>query len=295
MTQPVPDPNTQTPRFRAAFERLLTSIRAVPESELAAINIDVPSSVATALGALVEIRPLRDQIVKDVSSFDISLLDNLESYALALGHAQTEYQTATETPASLLALANEAIKWRTILLNDATTLISRGMLSEAVLGELKGINGHKNIVFDLFALANVLKKNWANISTKTTVSEDEVIQAQILADKLLTAVGEREQAPVIAAVAVRDRQAAFTLFITAYDEVRSVISYQRRKQGDVDSIIPSLYAGRIITKKKPTDETGDKPVTPGPVSPTGNQPNTPGTNPTPAAKVDVSESGPFMH
>ncbi len=243
----------------------------------------------------VEIRPLRDQIVKDVSSFDISLLDNLESYALALGHAQTEYQTATETPASLLALANEAIKWRTILLNDATTLISRGMLSEAVLGELKGINGHKNIVFDLFALANVLKKNWANISTKTTVSEDEVIQAQILADKLLTAVGEREQAPVIAAVAVRDRQAAFTLFITAYDEVRSVISYQRRKQGDVDSIIPSLYAGRIITKKKPTDETGDKPVTPGPVSPTGNQPNTPGTNPTPAAKVDVSESGPFMH
>lgn len=279
----------------AAFERELPAIRAVPESEFAAINVDVQSSVATALGAWPEIRALRDQIVKDVSSFDITLLDNLESYTLALGHAQTEYQTATETPASLLALANEAIKWRTILLNDATTLISRGLLSEAVLGELKGINGHKNIAFDLFALANVLKKNAAAIASKTSVSQDELVQAQVLADKLVTAVGEREQAPVIAAEAVRDRQAAFTLFVNAYDEVRSVISFLRRKQGDADSIIPSLYAGRAAPKRKPADEKVDTQTVPAAESSTSTQSSTSGTNPAPASTVDVSESGPFMH
>lgn len=295
MTQSISDPNAQTPRFFAAFERELSAIRAVPESEFAAINVDVQSSVATALGAWPEIRALRDQIVKDVSSFDITLLDNLESYTLALGHAQTEYQTATETPASLLALANEAIKWRTILLNDATTLISRGLLSEAVLGELKGINGHKNIAFDLFALANVLKKNWANISSKTSVSQDELVQAQVLADKLVTAVGEREQAPVIAAEAVRDRQAAFTIFVNAYDEVRSVICFLRRKQGDADSIIPSLYAGRTSPKRKIADEKVDNQTTTPAGTSTGTQPTTPGTNPAPASTVDVSESGPFMH
>ncbi len=225
----------------------------------------------------------------------ITLLDNLESYTLALGHAQTEYQTATETPASLLALANEAIKWRTILLNDATTLISRGLLSEAVLGELKGINGHKNIAFDLFALANVLKKNAAAIASKTSVSQDELVQAQVLADKLVTAVGEREQAPVIAAEAVRDRQAAFTLFINAYDEVRAVISFLRRKQGDADSIIPSLYAGRTSAKRKTADEKVDTQTTPAPGSSTSTQSSTSGTNPAPASTVNVSESGPFMH
>lgn len=295
MTQPTPDQDNQTPRFRAAFERLLPAIRAVPESEFASINVDVPSSVATALGAWPEVRALRDQIAKDISSFDITLMDNLESYALALGHAQTEYQTATEPSPSLLALANENIKWRTILLNDVTTLISRGLLPESVVSDLKGINGHKNIAFDLFALANVLKKNWDKVSSKTTVTQDELVQAQILADKLVTAVGEREQAPVVAAEAVRDRQGAFTLFINAYDEVRSVICFFRRKEGDADSIIPSLYAGRVVTKKKPVDDNADNPPAPGPASPTANQPNTPGTNPAPAAKADVSESGPYMH
>lgn len=295
MTQPVLDPPNQTPRFRAAFEQLLPEIRAVPDSEFAAINVDVPSSVATALGAWPEVHGLRDQIAKDVSSFNITLLDNLELYALALGHAQTEYQTATEPSPSLVALANENIMWRTILLNDVTTLISRKLLPQSVTSDLKGINGHKNIAFDLFALANVIKKNWDKVSSKTTVTQDELVQAQILADKLVTAVGEREQAPVVAAEAVRDRQAAFTLFINAYDEVRSVVCYLRRKQGDADSIIPSLYAGRTVTKKKPADDNTDNPPAPTPAQPTGNQPHNGGTTPTLAAKADVTESGPFMH
>jgi len=295
MTQPVSDPINATPRFRAAFERLLPAIQAVPENDLVTINIDVPSSVATALGAWPEVRALRDQIVKDVSSFDIALLDNLESYALALGHAQTEYQTATEPSPSLVALANENIKWRTILLNDVTTLMSRGILAETVTSDLRGINGHKNIAFDLFALANVLEKNWEKIKGRTSVTQDELVQAQILADRLVTAVGEKEQAPIVEAEAVRERQAAFSLFVNAYDEVRSVISYLRRKEGDVDSIIPSLYAGRALPKKKPTEDATDKPATPTPGTPTGTQPNNGGTTPTPAAKADVSESGPFMH
>lgn len=90
MTQTNTDPNAQTPRFRAAFERQLPAIRAVPESEFITINVDVQSSVATALGAWPEIRTLRDRVAKEVSGFDITLLDNLESNALALGHAQTE-------------------------------------------------------------------------------------------------------------------------------------------------------------------------------------------------------------
>jgi hypothetical protein len=295
MTQPVQDPSNPAPRFCAAFAALLPEIRAVPESDFAAINIDVPSSVTTALGAWPEIRALRDQVAKDVSSFDITLLDKLESYALALGHAQTEYQTAMEPNPSLVALANENIKWRTILLNDVTTLISRGILPEAITSDLKGINGHKNIAFDLFALANVIKKNWDKVSNKTTVTQDELVQAQNLADKLVTAVGEREQAPMVEAEAVRDRQAAFTLFINAYDEVRSVISYLRRKQGDADSIIPSLYAGRTATKKKPTDNGTDNPPAPNPAPPTTTPPNNGGTNPTLPAKADMSGDGPFMH
>jgi hypothetical protein len=253
------EPSVQPPRFRDAFERLLNDIRAVHESEFVPIIVDIPSAVTTILGAWVEIRPLRAQIVKDVPSFDIRLLDGLESYALALGHAQTAYQTATDPPASLVALADSAIKEREILLADVNALIARGLIAPSALKELKGINGHKNIAFDLFALANILEKNWTKVAERTGVKREELDQAQMVADKLVTAVGEREQAPAIAAEAVRDRQAAFTLCVNAYDEVRSVIAYLRRKQGDVESIAPSLYAGRTSSKKKPAESNNDQP------------------------------------
>jgi hypothetical protein len=78
------------------------------------------------------------------------------------------------------------------------------------------------------------------------------------------------------------------------EEVRAAVQYIRHHEGDADSIIPSLFAGRG-GRKKATDDTNDKPQTPVPVPPITSQPNNPGTNPTPAAKVDVSELGPFMH
>ena len=84
------------------------------------------------------------------------------------------------------------------------------------------------------------------------MKKEELDQIEDLADKLVTAVGAREQAPQLTAEAIRDRQAAFTLFINAYDEVRSVIGFLRRKQGDVDTIAPSLFIGRAVAKKKPS-------------------------------------------
>jgi len=145
------------------------------------------------------------------------------------------------------------------------------------------------------ALSDIYRKNWDKIADRTSIKKEELDQVEDLADKLVTAAGLRDQAPQLTAEATRDRQAAFTLFINAYNEVRAVIGFLRRKQGDLDTIAPSLFNGRAVAKKKPADNNvGNLPV-PVPVPPITNQPNTPGTNPTSAAKVDVSESAPFMH
>ncbi len=284
-----------TPRFRGAFAKLVTQLRSMPDDEFAAINIDVESAVATVLGALPAICAQKDQIAKEVPSFDISPLVNLELYTLALGHAHTAYETATQPSPALVALNSEAMQRRTVMVSDINMLVSRGLLEEGILNELKGINGYKNVAFDLFQLSDIYRKNWDKIADRTSIKKEELDQVEDLADKLVTAAGVREQAPQLTAEATRDRQAAFTLFINAYNEVRAVIGFLRRKQGDVDSIAPSLFMGRVSTKKKSTDDTGDKPQTPVPVPPTTNQPVTPTANPTPAAKVNVSESGPFMH
>src|SRR5882724_438456 len=79
MSDPIPTttpaPDTDVPRFRDAYQRLIEEIRAVPNGDLIAINIDIPTAVTTALGALPEIRNLRARMAAEMPQFDIARFD----------------------------------------------------------------------------------------------------------------------------------------------------------------------------------------------------------------------------
>lgn len=248
------------PRFREAFDRVLPEIRGLPESEFLTLNLKIEAIVTTVLGAWPRIRDLRPKLL-DVPDFDQTALERLESYALALGHAQTVYATAMERPPSPSALAESAIQLRQLLLCEVNTLIARGLIIPRAVVGLKGIKGYKTMAFDLFALCNWLKKSWDKVSSSTTLTLEDLDQAESLADTLLTAVGQREQHPEIPAVVIRDRLAAFTLLVNAYHEVRSTILFVRKKQGDGDAIAPSLYVRRRRRKTKPS-RSDPMPATP---------------------------------
>jgi hypothetical protein len=247
-----PNLTSTVPRFRDAYQHLLDEIRKVPDTEIVTINIDVPTAVTTALGVLPEIRTFRPQIATDIPSFDLARFDKLESYTLALGHAHTLYLAASNPPESISDLSDSGTKARELLLSDATALAARGFIDGEKLKTLKGPHGYRNLAFDLFTLASLLRDNWDRIAGKTAVQTEELDQAETLADRLLTAVGMKEQQPVVAAESSDIRQRAFSLFVNAYDDARRAVSYLRWHQGDVDEVAPSLYAGRGgNTKRKP--------------------------------------------
>ena len=81
------------------------------------------------------------------------------------------------------------------------------------------------------------------------------------------------------------------------DEIRSVIGFIRRKQGDVDTIAPSLFLGRTTAKKK---DNGDKTQTPATTVPVATQPAAPVNNATsianvaPVANAQVAATGPYI-
>jgi hypothetical protein len=106
------------------------------------------------------------------------------------------------------------------------------------------------------ALAGVLRDSWSAISTKTAITTDDLDQAELIGDQLVSAVGSREEAPASVAEVSVQRQRNFTLFLNAYDEVRRAITFLRWNENDVERIAPSLYAGRgnSNTRKK-TDDT----------------------------------------
>jgi hypothetical protein len=271
-TTPTPVTPTEppvTPRFRDAYQRYLDEFRALPNSEISQVNLDVPTAVTSTLGALAEIRALRPQIASEIPSFDLVRFDKLEGYTLALGHAHALYLAASEPTESLEELSKTAAGTRELLSSDAAALAQRGFIDGVKLRALKGPIGYRNLAFDLFTLAALLRDNWAKVAGKTAVQLSELDAAETLADRLLTAVGNREQGPAIVAETSDIRQRAFTLFVKAYDDVRRAVSFLRWHDDDADTIAPSLYAGRGNGRRKAPAQPAPTPV---PAAVSGNAP-----------------------
>ncbi|HEU4534923.1 MAG TPA: hypothetical protein VFS00_12425, partial [Polyangiaceae bacterium] len=56
------------------------------------------------------------------------------------------------------------------------------------------------------------------------------------------------------------RARAFRLTVRAYESTRAAVAYVRRREGDVDELMPSLFGGRPRRRSAPEPEA---PVDPG--------------------------------
>ena len=252
------------------------------------------AAATTGQGVYPEVVELRPLIVQELSSFKISRLDNLKTYALALLYANGEYKTATDPPAIVADMAETATHTRAVLLADTNSLIAHGVLAPGVINNLQGVNGYKNVMADLIALVAIHRKNADTMANRTSIKPDELKAGEDLAATFSEAVGLHEQSPQIIAAATRTRQAAYTLFVTSYNEVRAAVQYLRRHENDADNFIPSLFAIHG-NRKKSTADTKDNRNPPAP-APVVNPPvpTQPGSNGAPAARVTSSEHGPFV-
>src|SRR3954465_10861416 len=66
---------------KAVFERVKGDLAQLRTDELLHISLDIPQAVSTVLGVLPDVKRLREQIVKDLPSFDVARFDKLEDYA----------------------------------------------------------------------------------------------------------------------------------------------------------------------------------------------------------------------
>ncbi len=263
--------------YRQAFEQALPASRALDPKKLIPINIDLPTAITTTVGKLPGILALRDR-AKALVEFDVSAFDQLETYTLATGHAHARYRSASAPPEAILELNERGMRLRNTLYSDAVALARRKLISGDRIGEFKANIGYKNLAFDLLAFANLLRDNWHQISSKTAITPDELDQAELIGEQLVSAVGGRDQPPANVADITDQRQRNFTLFLNAYDEVRRAISFLRWKEDDAERIAPSLYSGRgnsNARKKRADTPTGtDHPVEKAPSEPAPGAPTT---------------------
>lgn len=307
-TVPTPNdsnPNPESPKpfvdrsqLGAAYQRRLAEILAVTDAELLPVNVDVTASTATVLGAIKKIAPYRTKIatLPDVNQH---LVDGLEDYALAAEEADAHHTIASTPREDIVALNDEASKLREVVRVDTLALAKRGLVDPNSLSSFKGTIGYKNVARELIAYAALLGDNWPAIQGKTGMQEEELQHIKELGERLMRAAGEREQSPLIVAEAARIRQRAMTRFLQAYDEVRRALTFLRWKDDDVESIAPSLYAGRGGRGKPGTDDALDGALpagTPEAVStPAASPAHAAGATPATAAiPVGMPGSSPFI-
>jgi hypothetical protein len=155
----------------------------------------------------------------------------------------------------------QATARRDILVADAKALIARGALNSDALDDLTGTHGYKNVAFDLSGLAQMFKAAWPTIQGKTGLQASELEQTDKLALRLAAALAHRENSAESVASATDVRQRIFTLFADTYDQIRRAIGYLRWDEGDVDNIVPSLYAGRTSSGTAKKNPGESKPTT----------------------------------
>jgi len=287
-----PTPPASGPQYRDAYDRALPAAQALPLAELITINIDVPTAVTTVVGKLPQIRSFRDAVVAALPTFDLANIDQLETYTLATAHAHAVYLSASAAPEVIIKLTADASALRDTLYSDAVALANRGLVSGARLGEFKAASGYKNVAFDLLGLTALLRQSWAQIDGKTALTLAELDAADLIGEQLVSAVGTREQSPVVAAEVVQLRQRMFTLFANAWDQVRRAIGYLRWNEDDVDDVAPSLYAGRARRK---TDVPAEPPQPPAPTAGTPTKTDAGGTTPASPSPTTATGSATTPH
>jgi hypothetical protein len=230
--------------FHAAFQKTASARAALAPAELMPINLDVQVALTTVLGTLPRLATLRDAIVAALPDFDIGQFDKLGTYAEALAYAQTAYLAASEPAEALPALVARAAEIRDQLLSDATALAKRGLLDAKRLAELKGGPGYLNTTSDVGVLVRMFRERWKDVVSKSAVQPAELDEAEQMFERVTLAYAERTQQSTTAAAATDDRLRAYTLLVNAYDQARRAASYLRWVEGDVEKIVPSLWAGR---------------------------------------------------
>jgi hypothetical protein len=174
--------------------------------------------------------------------------DKLESYALGAWYAYLLALPPASPSNPVQPLLEKASALRLILLillSDAEALAARGLLDLDSVQTLRAGKGNLDIANDLVALSALMSASWSKIESKTAATAEEVHSAGDLGPLLIAALGAREHGTTVTPAEAADRKLrAFTLFTTAYDQVRRAVSFLRWNEGDADSLAPSLYRGR---------------------------------------------------
>lgn len=272
--------NLSQPAYIEAFDAMKPELEAMTEAENVPIRHEIMTAIIFALGALPNLVRLREQTEARFGEDAARWFDKLEPSARACAYAHAQH-LATLHGVDTEVMAGELSQVRTVFLYEVEALIAAGLLPGSVVAELVGGTSYKGLCLDVLQLVTVLRAHWASIEGHCAVQVAEIDHADALASAFSTALGENEVS--LASTPTADmRRRAYSMFVRTHSMVRRYVTFFRWVEGDVDTIVPPLGAGRRGgANGDPPDEEAEPAPSPAPVAtPTPTiEPGMPGADP----------------
>jgi hypothetical protein len=231
-----------------AFAKVEAELTALPAEGLAPVTVDLAAAIATVHAAAPRLRDHRDAIADQLPRHPLRALDELDTYAHAAWYAHLLHAYSSAGPESAKALTEEAAVLREGLLIAAEALAHRALLDADAVAKLRKA-ANADLAGDLTALAALFRESWGKVSSKTAVERHEIDRAAELGPAVLVATAAKKHRNTDTEL---QRTRAFNLMASAYDTCRQALSYLRWKEGDLETLAPSLF------KKRPGRKPGKK-------------------------------------
>ena len=226
-----------------AFGRVEAEVLGMDEDEVGRVTADIPFAASIALGALQNLRKLRERFVAAFTDPPLTELDRLGDYALAALYAHLRARAPTYDQEQMQVLMEEARPLREQLLVAAEMYAAFAVIDAEVVAGIRAGKGHLDLAQDLLALATLYNANWSQMQgspvTAEMVQRSGTLGFELLQGLGARTVGEAEQEPEIGWAERRAR--AFRLLVRAYGELRHATAYVRRHEGDAAQYAPSLH------------------------------------------------------
>ncbi|HEX3774266.1 MAG TPA: hypothetical protein VHV51_07360 [Polyangiaceae bacterium] len=242
--------------YEEAFARVFAASQALPADKLVHLNVDIKQACVTLVGALPKIVPFRSRLAL-LPEFELACVDQFPLLLRATMSAESTYDTTCSEPRRAAELAEQARKWCRLFGQDVGTMVMRGLLPAEQLDRLKAQTSYVHLAFKLLGLTALYRTNWAKLSGYTTLKPEELEHTQALGEALTEATARLPERHQAIREANDQRRRNFTLLARAYDQVRAGVHYLRWREGDAESIAPSLYQGRGGSRRKQREPASD--------------------------------------
>lgn len=281
--------------YAAAYARCKATIDAVADTDLLAVNVDIPVTLygqATLLAVNVEKHA--DEIAEELPRVDLARLRTLSDLRDAVMHTYIVLSRTEASPTKIAAMQADAIERRRRVVAAFEALAAYGLIGDSRLADMRAAGRSADVAVGLIGICSALAASWDTIAARSPVTRDEITEAYALGKAIITANATKGLDPEALADAAKDRQRAFTAFVAVYKEAQRALRYVRAPFGDADTVAPSLWTGQSgRSASEPPPASTPAPVAATPTAPEAAKPVTNGAPTFAAVPVGHPGGNPF--